>query len=313
LKVKNINAYLLDAPDVLVEPRRVPLQAGTPKVDNGSKPTDAGFLSDISAIEAAEIRRSDPVAAKYLRKLLGAQELIQGRERFCLWLVEAPPEDLRSSPVLRERLAAVKAMREASTDKQTQKDAATPYLFQKIRQPKSAYIAVPRITSEAREYVPMTILTEDVILNDKVSYVANGELWLFGVLMSRVFNVWNKAISGRTRNDTLISNTVTYNNFPWPENPKNKDAIEVAAQSVLEVRQKYPTSSLADLYDPHSMPKDLVNAHHALDRLVQTAYGLKSDASEADILSNLFARYAELTADLLTELPIKKTRKKKTD
>jgi hypothetical protein len=301
LKAKNINGYLLDGPDVLIKSRRIPLQSTTPKMDNGSKPTDAGHLSDISAEEAATIMRSDLIAAKYLRRLVGAQELIQGRSRYCLWLVDAQPSEIRSSPEILKRVAAVRSMREKSSWGQTRNDAATPHLFQANRQPSSTYIAVPRITSENRDYVPMALLTKDVIINDKVSYVANGELWLFGLLMSRTFNTWNKAISGRTRNDTLISNTITYNNFPWPENPKNKAAVEAAAQSILDVREKYPTSSLADLYDPRSMPKDLVDAHKTNDRLVLDAYGLKSIATEADILANLFARYAELTADLFTE------------
>lgn len=314
LKAKNINAYLLDAPDVLIEARRSPIQSGTPKVDNGSKPTDAGHLSDISAEEASFIKQSDLIAAKYLRRLVGAQELIQGRERYCLWLVDAPPEDLRNSPVLRERIAAVKAMREASTDKQTQQDAAISYLFQKIRQPKASYIAVPQITSELRAYVPMALLPPEVILNNKVSYVTNGELWLFGLLLSRPFNVWNKAISGRTRNDTVVSNTITYNNYPFPAITESQRAsIEECVKEVMAQRDLHPTSSLADLYDPMSMPKGLMQAHSALDRAALATYGLKPDATDSMILELLFARYAELTADLFTELPVKKARKKKTD
>ncbi len=305
LKAKNINGYLLDGPDVLIKSRRIPLQPTTPKIDNGSKPTDGGYLSDISTEDVERIRSSDPVAAKYLRRMVGGRELINQGSRWCLWLVDAEPSEMRASPEILKRVATVRSLREKSNKKQTRNDAATPHLFQENRQPSSTYIAVPRITSENRDYVPITFLTKDVIINDKVSYVADGELWLFGLLMSRTFNIWNKAISGRTRNDTVISNTITYNNFPWPENPKNKAAVEGAAQSILDAREKYPTLSLADLYDQRSMPKDLVDAHNTNDRLVLDAYGLNSAATEADVLANLFARYADLTADLFTELPSK--------
>ncbi len=313
VEAANINGYLLDAPNVLIGARGAPMQSGVQPMVNGSKPTDAGFLSDISAPEAEAIRLADPVAAKYLRRLIGARELLNGGDRWCLWLVDAPPDDMRKSPELLRRIAAVRAMREASRDKQTQKDAATPYLFQKLRQPTTDYLVVPCVSSETRKYVPMALAGPDIVTNNLVMNISNATRYTFGVLHSSVFMAWNAAVSGRLESRFRISADITYNNFPWPENPKNRDAIEAAAQVVLDVRGKYPTSSLADLYDPRSMPKDLVNAHNALDRLVLAAYGLKSDATEADILANLFARYAELTADLLTELPVKKTRKKKSD
>ena len=227
--------------------------------------------------------------------------------------MDASPDELRSSPELRRRIDAVREMRMMSRDKQTKKDAMTSSLFQMIRQPRSQYLAIPIHTSESRKYVPMALFGPETITNNAVLNVSNATLFTFGMLHSSVFMAWNAAVSGRLESRFRISAEITYNNFPWPENPKNKDAIEAAAQVVLDVREKYPTSSLADLYDPLSMPKDLVDAHNALDRLVLSAYGLKSDATEADILANLFARYAELTADLLTELPAKKTRKKKTD
>ena len=312
VEAANINGYLLDAPNVLIGARGTPIQIGVQPMVNGSKPTDAGFLSDISGPEAEAIRLSDPVAAKYLRRIIGARELLNGGDRWCLWLVEAQPDDMRKSPELLRRIAEVKVMREASRDKQTQKDAATPYLFQKVRQPTTDYLVVPCVSSETRRYVPMALVGPEVVTNNLVMNISNATRYTFGVLHSSVFMAWNSAVSGRLESRFRISADITYNNFPWPDNPKNKDAIEAAAQSVLDVREKYPTSSLADLYDPRSMPKDLVDAHNTLDRLVLSAYGLKSDSTEADILANLFARYAELTADLLTELPAKKTRKKKT-
>jgi type I restriction-modification system DNA methylase subunit len=311
VEVSNINGYLLDAPNVLVAARRRPLQDEVQQMVYGSKPTDAGHLSDITDAEAVIIRSTDPIAAMYLRRLIGARELLNASSRWCLWLVDASPDELRSSPELRRRIDAVRDMRMMSRDKQTKKDAMTSSLFQMIRQPRSQYLAIPIHTSESRKYVPMALFGPETITNNAVLNVSNATLFTFGMLHSSVFMAWNAAVSGRLESRFRISAEITYNNFPWPENPKNKDAIEAAAQVVLDVREKYPTSSLADLYDPLSMPKDLVDAHNALDRLVLSAYGLKSDATEADILANLFKRYAELTANLLTELPAKNTRKKK--
>jgi len=192
----------------------------------------------------------------------------------------------------------------------TKKLADIPHLFGEIRQPIVRYLAVPSISSSTRRYIPIGFLPPEVIATNKLLTIDGADLFVFGMLTSSVFNAWNKAISGRLKSDFQVSIEITYNNFPWPKNPKNKEAIKAAAQTVLDVREKYPTSSLADLYDPRSMPKDLVDAHNALDRLVLSAYSLKSDATETDVLANLFARYAELTADLLTELPAKRTRKK---
>jgi hypothetical protein len=293
-EVENINAYLLAAPDVLVASRSKTIKSTTPKMDYGSKPTDAGHLSDISAEEAEQIRVSDPVAAKYLRRIIGARELIHNVERYCLWLVDADPADLRASKELARRLAAVKAMREASTDAQTKKDAIKPQEFQKIRQPKSAYLAVPLHSSEDRQYVPMAWFESDVITNNAVSVVGGADVGLFGFLQSRPFNVWNKAVSGRLESRVRISNTITYNNFPFPEmSDALRDKVKASAQMVLDARVKFPSNSLADLYESSSMPPELAKAHAKLDSDVLATYGLKHDATDAEILEVLFGMYAE--------------------
>lgn len=295
--VENINAYLLDGPNVLVTSRRKPLQAKTQLMDNGSKPVDDGFLSNIGPDEAADIAARDSIAAKYLRRILGAQELIHGIERWCLWLVDATPAEIRQSSVLSERVAAVRNFRMASKKADTVKSADRPNEFQQIRQPRTTYIAVPRITSENREYVPIARLESDVILNDKVSFIADGSLVTFGVLCSRPFNVWNKAVSGRTRNDTLISNTITYNNFPFPDlNAKQTQAVEDAAEHVLTARAEFPHDSLADLYDAVAMPAPLRRAHKNLDQVVLAAFGLPDNATDEDILRVLFENYELLAA-----------------
>lgn len=297
-EVENINAYLLAAPGVLVASRSKPIKSTTPKMDYGSKPTDAGNLSDISAEEAAEIRANDPIAAKYLRRIIGARELIHGIDRYCLWLPDAEPSELRTSKEIAKRLAAVKAMREASTDAQTKKDAVKPHEFQKIRQPKTSYLAVPLHSSEDREYVPMAWFDADVITNNAVSVVGGAEVSLFGYLQSRPFNVWNKAVSGRIKSDTRISNTITYNNFPFPDASEDvQNKIATAAQAVLDARSKYPNSSLADLYESTSMPTELSKAHVKLDAEVLSAYGLKANATDSEILEVLFGLYAKASEE----------------
>jgi type I restriction-modification system DNA methylase subunit len=294
LEVANINAYLRAAPDVIVSSRSKTIKPSTPKMDYGSKPTDAGHLSDISPEEAAQIRASDPIAAKYLHRIIGARELIHNVERYCLWLVGADPADLRASKELARRLAAVKAMREASTDAQTKKDAIKPQEFQKIRQPKTAYLAVPLLSSEDRKYVPMAWFGPEVITNNAVSVVGGADISLFGFLQSRPFNVWNKVVSGRLKSDVRISNTITYNNFPFPEISDSLfEKVTISAQSVLDTRAKFPNNSLADLYESASMPPELAKAHNKLDADVLSAYELKADATDDEILEVLFAMYAE--------------------
>lgn len=298
--VGNINAYLLDAPNVLISSRTRPLSASTPAMDYGSKPTDAGHLSDISPAEASAIRSNDPVAAKYLRRLIGARELIHNVERWCLWLPDADPHDLRTSPELSKRLAAVRSMREASTDAQTKKDASKPWEFQKIRQPKSEYLAVPLHSSEDRDYVPMAWFGPEVIANNAVSVIPDASPTIFGFMSSRPLNVWNKAISGRLESRVRFSNTITYNNFVLPAlTPESQARVDLAATAVLEARAMYPSNSLADLYNNESMPTSLRKAHESLDKAVLQTFGLSPDASDARILEVLFANYSEATEGLL--------------
>lgn len=302
--VSNINAYLLEAPNILVTSRNRPLSAGAPKMDVGSMPNDGGYLSNISEDEAQLIRKNDPVAARYLRRLMGARELIHNEKRYALWLVDADPHDVRTSPELRKRVEAVRELRESSRREATRKLAARAAEFGENRQPSTDYIAVPRITSEERLYVPLGFFTPDVVMNDKISFIADGGLWVFGLLSSRPFNVWNKAVSGRTRNDTLISNSITYNNFPFPESDEKSQArVSELAKAILDVRESFPTSSLADLYDKNSMPGTLQSAHEKLDTAVLACYGIKAKATDEEILAKLFLLYDELTSGLLEGSP----------
>lgn len=298
--VRTINAYLLNAPLVIISSRRSPLVVGSSEMINGSKPTDGGFLSNINGADATHIRDTDAVAAKYLRRIVGSQELIHGIERWCLWLIDVEPSEIRISPNLERRVQSVKTMREESRDASTRRDASTPYLFQKIRQPSSQYLAIPRISSSSRRYVPLALVERDVICTDLIQTVPDATSYDFGMLSSSVFNNWISAVSGRLKSDYRISAEITYNNFPWPKvDDQIRRRIVNCADSVLEVRTQFPHSTLAALYSPTSMPVALVGAHRRLDQQVLKAFKLRSDATPERILEELFKRYAALSGSQL--------------
>lgn len=308
---RNINAYLLDAPSVLVTSRsRGPLSKLAPPMDNGSKAADGGHLSKITDRDAASIRERDPIAAQYLRLLVGSDELINGQKRWCLWLTNSTPEHRRISEELRDRAQSVRRMRLASKDATTRKDAARPWLFQRDRQPASSYLAVPCTSSEKRQYVPMAMLPATTIANNALLTIPDATLLTFGLLMSSAFNAWNRTVSGRLKSDCRISAEITYNNFPWPDiSDETRAQIEMAARTVLDVRTKHPEKTLAYLYGPATMPDDLKAAHQALDGVVLAAYGLRADVDEARLLTLLFGMYATQLQQSLTPPPAKPTTK----
>jgi hypothetical protein len=292
---KNIIAYLLDAPDILIAPRKKPLQKETPTMDFGSMPNDGGFLSDISEEEFAEIKKKDPIATNYLKRIIGSRELIHNINRYCLWLVDAPISDLRNSPVIRERVAMVKKLREDSKRAATNRLSVTPHLFGEIRQPKSTYIAIGRVSSENRQYFPIAMMEPEIITNDAVLLVPTNDYSLFALLISNVATVWFKTVSGRLKSDIRISATISYNNFPFPRlSESQKKELELSAKAIFTIRDKFQESSLADLYDPLSMPIELRKVHAENDRLVLAAFGLDKKAPDAEILATLFSRYSEL-------------------
>jgi hypothetical protein len=294
-----INGYLLDAPNILVSSRAKPLQSFVQIMDFGSKPTDEGFLSSISEDEAIRIRESDPVAAKYLRQIIGATELINAKKRYCLWLVDASPSDIRTSKVIQERSNGVREMRLSSTKASTKKDAETPTLFQEIRQPKSQYLALPAHSSENRDYIPMALMPPDVIASNALLTISNSTLSTFAILESKVFSLWNSTVSGRLKSDYRISAEITYNNFPFPKlNDDDAEKLNNGGQKIIDARNEFPEASLADLYDPKSMPISLRNAHDENDKIVVQIFGLKKSASDSEILKELFKRYAEISEEL---------------
>lgn len=297
---KNINAYLIDSSDLVIGTRQTPLSPELPPMFFGSMPRDNGHLSKISGEEAEQIRKTDETASLYLRKLIGATELINGDERFCLWLENAEPQHLRNSPVLRDRIEKVRKVRSESAAASTRQAAGTPHLFVQRAQPKSEYIAVPRVSSESRPYVPMGYFSADVIANDALLTVPNASLAVFGVLMSKPFNAWNGVVSGRLESRFRISQEITYNNFPLRQLTEDeRESLNRSGQMILDVRSKYPNATLADLYGLNSMPLDLQKAHKENDRLVLKAFGLRSSASDEEILSKLFEDYENMTKGLL--------------
>ncbi|MEP6965623.1 MAG: DNA methyltransferase, partial [Polaromonas sp.] len=318
MPVNSINPYLVDAPDVVLQNRRTPI-CNVPEIVNGSKATEGGNLL-LSDAERLDLISRLPVADKWIRPFLGAEEFINKTRRWCLWLVGISPTELRSMPAIYSRVQAVRAMRLASTDAQTRTDSNQPTLFQKIRQPESSYLAIPRTSSETRTFIPIGYLASGVIASDNLQTISNANLYHLGVLSSSMHMAWVRYTCGRLKSDYRYSASIVYNNFPWPDLSSNQAevqvvrsqaAIENAAQSVLDTRALFPESSLADLYDPLTMPPALVKAHQKLDAAVDAAYALggakkswKNDAERVAYLFELYQQYTSL-------LPAEKARPKR--
>jgi len=309
----NINPYLVDATDVVLLKRRSPI-CSVPNIVNGSKATEGGHLL-LSDEEKDVLIRNQPFAAKWVREFLGAEEFLNGFKRWCLWLVDVSPADLRAMPEVYKRVQAVREMRLSSDDAQTRQDANTPSLFQKIRQPVAAYLAIPRTSSETRAYLPVGYLPPAIIASDNLQTIPGATLFHFGVLQSTMHNAWVRYTCGRLKSDIRYSASIVYNNYPWPEAPTDsqRQAIETAAQAVLDARAQFPGSSLADLYDPLTMPPALLKAHQKLDAAVDKAYeasgGKKTYKSDAERVAFLFELYQKYTS-LLPATPAKKKRGK---
>ena len=295
LPARNINAYLVDAPDVFLEKRRSPI-CPVPATAFGSMPNDGGHLL-LSETARDELLRAEPAAKKWIRRLAGSEELINDIPRFCLWLQGISPAELRQMPGVMARVEKVREQRRASKRETTKNLANAPALFGEIRQPASDYLGIPEVSSENRKYVPIAFLTKDVIATNKLYTVAGATVYHFGVLASAMHNAWIRSVAGRLKSDFQYSAGIVYNNFPWPESPTEKEtgAIEKAAQSVLDARTSFPGSSLADLYDPLSMPQSLLKAHEALDRAVDEAYGRRGFTSDAERVAFLFEFYQRHT------------------
>ena len=311
LKARNINPYLVDAADVLLENRSNPI-CNVPTMRFGSMPRDGGNFIFTNA-EANEFLRMEPAAENWLRPYTGAQEFLNGDMRWCLWLVDAPPSELRNLPKTLACIDAVRKFRLESKAATTRKFAETPTLFCQIAQPETDYLLVPRVSSERRKYIPIGFMNQAVIANDQVLTITGASLFHFGVLCSEMHNAWMRYTCGRLESRFRYSKDIVYNNYPWPDEPtdKQRQAIEATAQAVLDIRAQFPTATLADLYDPLTIPPELSKAHQALDRAVDAAYGKTRFASEAERVAFLFERYRQLTS-LLPATPTKKIRKRST-
>jgi hypothetical protein len=315
---KNINPYLVDAPDVVLPSRRTPICNVAPIVF-GSMANDGGhfFLNDQ---EKEGLLSVCPEAAPWIRPFLGAEEFINNIPRWCLWLKDCPPAVLRKMPPIMERVQKVKTLRAASTRKATQELAGTPTLFGEIRQPESPYLLVPCHSSERREIIPIGFLRSEVIVGNANLCIPDAKLFDFGIITSRMHMAWVKYVCGRLESRYRYTAGIVYNNYPWPGfageplSDKHRNAIEQAAQCVLNARAQFATSSLADLYDPLTMPPALLKAHQKLDTAVDTAYqpsgGKKTYASDAERVAFLFELYQRITS-LLPATANNKTRKPK--
>ena len=309
IKAKNINPYLVDGSDTIITNKSFPI-ANIPLMRFGSMPRDGGNLI-FTETEKEEFIKIEPQAEKWIRPYTGAQEFINGYSRYCLWLVDISPKELKALPEVLKRVNKVKQFRLESKAVSTQKFATTPTLFCQIAQPDTDYLLVPRVSSERRKYIPIGFICKNIIGNDQVLLIPNATLYLFGMLTSEMHITWVKYVCGRLKSDYRYSNTIVYNNYPFPENvnEKQKQKVEIAAQAVLDTRAKYPDSSLADLYDPLTMPPDLVKAHQILDKAVDLCYRPQPFVSELNRIEFLFSQYEALNAPLLK--PEKKKRTKK--
>jgi len=293
ISASNINPYLIDAANIIIKTRQKPI-SNVPEMIRGNQPTEGGNLI-IEGNELEDFLNKEPNAKPYIKKLIGSAEFINNTNRYCLWLVGVNPKALKSMPFVMERIQKVKEMREQSSFEGTRKLAMTPTTFRETNNPDN-YIVIPRVSSERRKYIPMGFLNADTIATDAVHIIPNATLYHFGILTSKVHMSWMRNVAGRLKSDYRYSKDIVYNNFPWPDvTEQQKEAIEQAAQGVLDARLLYSDSSLADLYDPLAMPLELVKAHNKLDRAVVAAYGGKGFTNEADRVADLMERYLELT------------------
>ncbi len=314
VQAKNINPYLVDGPFIALAKRNSPI-CKAPLMTKGSEATDFGYLV-LSTEEKSSLIHSDPKAAPWIRKYVGGDELINNQDRWCLWLKELAPAELRSMPLILDRIHKVKTARLNSGKKRTKEWASMPSLFSEDRQPSDDYLAIPKVSSERRLYLPISFVQKEWIASGSLLIVPNATLHDFGVLNSSMHMAWTRQVCGRLESRYQYSASVVYNNYPWPGfvgeplSDKHRSAIEQAAQCVLDARTQFPGSSLADLYDPLTMPLALLKAHQKLDTAVDAAYqssgGKKTYATDAERVAFLFDLYQRITSLLSAPAATKK-------
>ncbi|WP_407447103.1 DNA methyltransferase [Fibrobacter sp.] len=294
IKAQNINPYLMDAPNILVKSRQVPL-CEVPEIGIGNKPIDGGNYL-FTEEEKLDFIKKEPESEKYFKKWLGSEEFINRYYRWCLWMGDCSPTEIRQMKECYKRVQAVKDFRLASKSAPTRKLAEKPTRFHVENFPAGNYILIPEVSSEKRRYIPMGFMTPDIFCSNLVKIIPDATLYHFGILTSNIHMAWVRAVCGRLKSDYRYSKDIVYNNFPW-SNPSDaqKARIEATAQAILDIRAKYPDSSLADLYDELTMPADLRKAHTENDHSVMEAYGFSPKMTEDEIVAELFKMYEKLT------------------
>jgi len=297
--VKQINAYLVNAPIIFIEKRNQPI-CNVPSMTKGSSPTDDGnFL--LTQEEKDSLLASDSKLEEIIRPYTGAKEFLHNIPRYCIWLKDISPSKYNHSKEIMTRLAKIKEFRQKSDRTATLKYANYPSLFVEIRQPNTDYIIIPRHSSENRQYIPIGFMEKNIIAGDATSFIPNATLYEFGIITSTMHMAWMRYVCGRIKSDYRYSNTIVYNNFPWPSpTEKQKQTIIKEAQGVLDARQKFPELSLAELYDTTSMLPELVKAHQKLDKAVESAYGRSFD-DDSQRVAYLFELYQKLSGELFVE------------
>jgi hypothetical protein len=281
IPAKNINPYLTDAPNVVLQRRGKPL-CDVPAMGIGNKPIDGGNYL-FSPEEMGEFLQREPGAKPYFRRWLGADEFLNGYERWCLWVGDAEPAALKALPLVMERIAAVRRVREASKSAPTRKLAATPRRFHVEFMPDKDYLVIPEVSSERRNFIPIGYFAPETLASNLLRIVPHATPYHFGILASTMHNAWMRTVAGRLKSDYRYSVHIVYNNFPWPQDVPEEKRLAIAreGQSVLTARAAHPGATLAELYDPDSMPNDLQDAHRALDKAVDAAYGYRSGKDDA--------------------------------
>ena len=291
--MQNINGYLIDAPNIIVESRSKPL-CRVPNIGIGNKPIDDGnylFTQD----EMLEFIKKEPLSKSYFKRFYGAQEFINNKVRYCLWLGDCEPSELSKMPLVLERIKNVRKFRLASKSAGTRKLADKPTRFHVENMPKTNYLLIPRVSSENRTYIPIGFMNANDLCSDSVHITEGASLFHFGILTSNVHMAWMRTVAGRLKSDYRYSKDIVYNNFPWPEvSPEEEEKIKNTAQAILDARSSYPNSSLAELYNQVLMPIELRKAHEANDKAVMQAYGFEFSMSEEEVVSELFKIYQEM-------------------
>lgn len=310
IKVKNINPYLVQGSDSVILKRRKPI-CNVPEISFGSMPNDGGNLL-LTDEEKKELIKQEPEAKKYIKPLISAHEFLNGKKRWCIWLENTQPSEIKKINSINKRVLEVKKLRENSNREATKKLALTPWLFGEIRQPKSNYILIPLTSSENRKYIPIDLIDKNTIVNNTCSLIPKINFFHFGVLTSKMHMTWVNYVCGRMKSDYRYSNEIVYNNFPWPYEitEKNKDIVEKLAKKIIEIREKYIKigNSFADLYGDF-MPTDLQKAHQELDKAVDKCYSSSSFQNDSKRMEFLFDLYEKYTGDLFSESKSKKLKK----